>query len=71
MLEPRAGVFVGTLSATVRDRLWELTCQRLRDGAAMMLYSTDSEQTFDIRFWGQTSRLVVDFEGLKLLQIPK
>jgi len=71
MLEPRAGVFVGTLSATVRDRLWALACRRLRGGAAMIIYSTDTEQGFDIRFWGRTTRLVVDFDGLRLLQIPR
>jgi len=26
LLEPKAGVFVGTVTATVRERLWERVC---------------------------------------------
>lgn len=27
MLEPKAGVFVGTMSAMVRDKLWQRVCR--------------------------------------------
>ena len=63
-------MFVGRVSALVRDRLWELACKRMRDGAGMLIYTSDSEQGYDIRFWGATSRLVVDIEGLALIKIP-
>ena len=70
MLEPKAGVFVGRLSAMVRDRLWELACQRMRSGAGMLIYTTDTEQGYAIEYWGETSRLVRDVEGLSLITIP-
>lgn len=70
MLEPKSGVFVGRLSAMVRDRLWELTCKRMREGAGILIYTTDTEQGYAIRTWGATSRLVRDFEGLSLITIP-
>lgn len=70
MVELKAGVFVGRLSAMVRDRLWELACKRMRDGAGMLIYATDNEQGYAIRFWGSTSRSVRDFEGLSLITIP-
>ena len=70
MLEPRTGVFVGKVSAMVRDRLWERVCSGMRGGAGMLLYTTDNEQGFAIRFWGSTSRSVVDFDGLTLVSIP-
>lgn len=70
MLEPKAGVFVGRLSAMVRDRLWEHACGSARGGAAMMIYTTDTEQGYAIRFWGMSQRMVVDFEGLSLIKIP-
>lgn len=70
MLEPKAGVFVGRVSAMVRDRLWDLACKRMRDGAGMLIYTTDNEQGYDIRFAGETRRLVVDIEGLTLIKIP-
>ncbi len=33
LLELRAGVFVGTVSALVRERLWQLACERMGEGA--------------------------------------
>ncbi len=71
MLEPRAGVFVGTLSALVRDKLWEYACSSMRGGAGMLIYSSDGEQGFGVRFWGDTTRRVVDLEGLVLVEIEE
>ena len=42
MLELRAGVFVGTLSAMVRERLWQLTCEKMAGGAGLLVYSTNT-----------------------------
>jgi CRISPR-associated protein Cas2 len=70
LLEPRAGVFVGTVSALVRDKIWELVCQRGGNGGGMLVYTSDNEQGFALRLWGNTSRLVRDFEGLSLVTAP-
>lgn len=71
LLEPKVGVFVGNVSAMVRDKLWERVCKGLkgREGG-LLAYSTDTEQGFAIRVHGETSRLVVDFEGLTLIKVP-
>ena len=71
LLEPRTNVFVGTVTAMVRERLWAKVCTSARDGGAMLLYRTDSEQGFAIRAWGSTSREIVDFDGLTLVRIPE
>lgn len=71
MLEPKPGVFVGTLSAIVRDRLWERICQRLGDGGAMLIHNTDNEQGFAIKLEGNPSRSVIDFDGISLIRIPQ
>ena len=70
MLEPKAGVFVGTMSALVRDKLWEKACASMKGGAGMLIYSSNTEQGFAVRFWGNLGREVVDFEGLTLIRIP-
>lgn len=67
MLEPKAGVFVGRVSAMVRDKLWELVCGRLRGGAGMMVHTAEGEQGYAVRFWGMRSRMAVDYEGLTLV----
>ena len=67
LLEPKAGVFVGKVSALVREKLWERACANLAGGAGMLIYSADTEQGFAMRFWGKTSHPVVDFDGLLLV----
>lgn len=70
LLEPKTGVFIGRVSAMVRDRLWEHVSTKVRSGAGMLIYTTDTEQGFAIRMIGDTSRLVEDFDGLALIRIP-
>ena len=71
LLEPRAGVFVGNVSAAVRDKLWELACDKMvGDGAGMLIHNAQNEQGFAIRFYGNTSRQVEDFDGMFLIRVP-
>ncbi len=70
LLELKTGVFVGNVSALVRQKLWEKSCSGCKEGSCMMLYSAKTEQGFDIQFWGRASRQVNEFEGLKLITIP-
>ena len=70
MLELRAGVFVGTVSAMVRDRLWTMVCEKLGKGAGILVHSADNEQGFALRVAGEGSKEVVDFEGLQLVRTP-
>lgn len=71
MLEPKAGVFVGTISAAVRDLLWQKACQEAGAGGCTMIYQTNTEQGFAIRSWGDTTREVEEWEGLFLVRRPK
>jgi CRISPR-associated protein Cas2 len=70
LLEPKPGVFVGTVGARVRDRLWEKACRSLRGGAAVLIYTTNTEQGFAIRTAGETGRQIVEYEGLWLVCVP-
>lgn len=70
MLEVQAGVFVGSLTALVRDLLWEYVCDHMRAGAGALIYQSNTEQGFEMRFCGKTSRSLRDFDGLQLVQIP-
>ncbi|MBI2887193.1 MAG: type I-E CRISPR-associated endoribonuclease Cas2 [Chloroflexi bacterium] len=70
LLEASTGMFVGRVSAMVREQLWTLVCHSLKGGGAVMAHSTDNEQGFALRTWGTPSREVVDFEGLSLVRVP-
>ena len=70
LLEPQTGVFVGDVSAMVRDRLWERCCKEARDGAVMQIWSTNTEQGYAMRTHGRTRREVVEYQGLQLIRVP-
>jgi CRISPR-associated protein Cas2 len=70
MQEPHGGVFVGNLSAMVREKLWEKACKEARNGSVMMVYSTNNQQGYGMRSAGDASRQFVEVEGLQLVMIP-
>ncbi len=79
MIEPRTGVFVGRMSALVRDRLWTMVCEscektKVQDPdkrpGALMVYGARTEQGFTFRKYGDPSREVLDLEGLSLVRVP-
>lgn len=70
MLEPKAGVFVGTISAAVRELLWEKACQEVGSGGCTMIHRASNEQGFAIRSFGDTTRAVEQWEGLFLVRRP-
>jgi len=71
LIEPRAGVFIGTVSAMVRDRLWEAMQKKSPRCAMTLLYSARTEQGFAVRTYGDTTRQVVDYDGLALIRHPQ
>lgn len=70
LIEPRTGVFVGQVSARVRDALWEKAITRKSGGGVIQIWNTNTEQGFMIRSSGDTSRTLIEVEGLQLIQIP-
>lgn len=68
MIEPQAGVFVGNLTARIRDKLWEKVVKEVTDGSAVLLHSARTEQGFTVRCHGDRKRIPVDFDGLTLIR---
>lgn len=72
MLEVDAGVFVGQLSARVRDKLWDRLLEKLgKGGAAILVFEARSEQGFEIRTQGVLDRTLVDMEGIVLMRFKQ
>lgn len=67
LLEVKAGVYVGNISAAVRERVWKKVVSNMPGGAAMMIYSAPTEQGFEIEMHNLPERKVVDFEGIYLI----
>lgn len=68
LIEPKPGIFVGHVSAMVRDRLWEKCIKQRQEGGLIQIWSTNTEQRFDMRSWGDTDRELVEFEGLQFIR---
>lgn len=70
MIEPRAGVFVGKLSAMVRERIWNKARQEADGGGGILIVPAPTEQGFAVDTFGDTTRELVDIEGVILVRIP-
>jgi len=69
LLELRAGVFVGNVSAMVRDKLWEIVCSKIKNkGGGFLIHPTNTEQGYAICSAGVTTKVLEDFDGLLLVR---
>ena len=66
LVEVAACVFVGNPSRRVRDYLWDVLADRIRDGQAIMIEPADNEQGWAVRTAGTDRWYPVDFDGLIL-----
>jgi CRISPR-associated protein Cas2 len=70
LIEPRNGVFVGHINAMVREQLWVKCCKARGTGGVVQIWSTNNEQRFAMRMDGDTSRKIIEMEGLQLIETP-
>lgn len=69
LMEISAGVYVGKVSARVRELLWVQIQENLGAGRAVMVYPADNEQGMSFKVCGQEWQ-PVDFDGLELIMRP-
>jgi len=67
LLEVRAGVYVGTYSARVRDMIWEQVRAYIQDGNAVIAWAAPNDAGFEFDTCGINRRVPVDFDGFKLV----
>jgi CRISPR-associated protein Cas2 len=70
LIEAHPGVFIGHVSALVRDQLWMKCCSKMSGGSVFQAWNTNNEQHFDMRTFGETGYELVCLEGLKLMRKP-
>lgn len=71
LIEPFPGVFVGHVSARVRDKLWEKCCKHKKVSGVVQIWSTNTEQRFAMRGYGTIRRELIDIEGIQLVRLQK
>lgn len=69
LLEVSPGVYVGNVTARVRDLLWQETVGNIGGGRAILVYSANNEQRLAFRThnndWQPT-----DYDGITLMMRP-
>ena len=68
LTEPASGLYVGTVSARVREGLWSAVAASVGEGAAVCIHPAENEQRYFIRTAGERRRNVFDFDGLQLVR---
>ncbi len=64
--EIQTGVYVGNVSAKIRDLLWDRIMENIGNGEATMVYNTNNELGYQFRTT-RKDREVADFDGIPLL----
>ncbi|MEV7683446.1 type I-E CRISPR-associated endoribonuclease Cas2e [Streptomyces sp. NPDC088341] len=67
MIEPTPGLYVGTLSARVRDEFWRVVGALIGSGAAALIHPETNEQGYTFHTAGERRRALADFDGLTLV----
>lgn len=69
MIEVQTGVYVGSMSAKIRDDLWNKVVQHAGAGRCTQLYQANNEQGFLIRTHGEMNRSVIELDGYQLVAV--
>ncbi len=69
LIEVNTGVYVGNVSARVREELWKRVREHIRTGQATLVYSANNEQNMEFRVHN-TVRVPVDYDGITLMLQP-
>jgi CRISPR-associated protein Cas2 len=67
LLEVRAGVYVGTYSKRVRERIWNEVLSAIDNGNAVIVWAAPNDAGFEFDTCGRNRRVPVDFDGFRLV----
>ncbi len=67
LLQVRAGVYVGDVSARVREMIWQQCAELYEEGNVVLAWATNTESGFDFQTLGSNRRMPVDIDGLRLV----
>lgn len=68
-LEISPGVFVGVISARVRELAWQRVTELAKDGRAIMIHTTRTEQRLAFKVHGHDWE-PTDYDGIHLMRRP-
>jgi CRISPR-associated protein Cas2 len=66
LFEVRSGLFVGSISSSVRDALWKSVESFIEDGDALMIYNSAASIQPSIKQTKSERWVPIDFDGVTL-----
>lgn len=70
MVEVQAGVFVGRMSALVREHLWARCVAGCEGGSVQAIWRMQGPQGFDVRTHNPKGRYAEQMDGVWLVRLP-
>lgn len=67
LLQVRAGIYIGNVSAKVREMIWEQCETFYEEGNIVMAWQTNTESGFDFQTLGENRRIPVEMDGVRLV----
>ncbi|WP_066125586.1 type I-E CRISPR-associated endoribonuclease Cas2e [Bordetella ansorpii] len=67
LLEVRAGVYIGDVTARTREVIWEQLSEGHEGGNVVMAWASSSESGYEFQTLGENRRMPVEFDGLRLV----
>ena len=67
LLQVRAGIYIGNVSAKVREMIWEQCETFYEDGNIVMAWQTNTESGFDFQTLGENRRIPIEMDGVRLV----
>ena len=68
LVEVRAGVYIGDYGQRVREMIYQQLEAMIDDGDAVIAWSTNNESGFEFQTLGDSRRVPIDYDGLRLVQ---
>lgn len=67
LLQVRAGIYIGNVSAKVREMIWEQCETFYEEGNIVMAWQTNTESGFDFQTLGENRRIPIEMDGVRLV----
>lgn len=67
LLEIRAGVYIGDISRSIREMIWQQIIELAEEGNVVLAWATNTESGFDFQTYGTNRRVPVELDGLRLV----
>jgi CRISPR-associated protein Cas2 len=67
LLEVRSGVYIGDVTARIRDMIWNNLIEGCEDGNIVMAWNSNNDSGFEFQTLGVNRRLPVEWDGIRLV----